>query len=171
MHIRQPILAAAALLIGLASAGLPEAAQAQSETEGKTFRWAFQSDVQTLDPHGLFETLTLQFQSNIYEALVTRDRDMAIRPSLAVSWENTQPDTWVFTLREGVTFHNGNPFTADDVLFSLERIRSEGSDMKVIAGLIKEARKLDDHRIALVTPAPDPILPQQLVRLTVHIQH
>ena len=130
--------------------------------DAKTFRWAFQGDVQTMDPHGLFETMTLGFQRNIYEALIWRNREMEVKPGLAVSWENTDPNTWVFKLREGVKFHNGNDFTAEDVVFSVERINSEGSDLKVVAGLIEEAKVIDDHTVAFITPAPNPIFPLQL---------
>ena len=108
-------LAAAAVLLAWAQVA-----------EAKTFKWAFQGDVATMDPHGLFETMTLGFQANLYESLVRRDRDMVIVANLATKWENVQPDTWRFHLRKGVKFHNGNAFTADDVVFSVERIRSEG---------------------------------------------
>jgi len=128
----------------------------------ETFKWAFQGDIQTLDPHGLFETFTLGFQANFYEGLVTRTPDLKLQPALATSWENVEPTVWRFTLRQGVKFHNGNAFNADDVIFSVDRIRSEGSDMKVIANLIAEARKVDDYTVDLVTPRPDPILPLQL---------
>jgi len=152
MRLRQGLIAAVAATVVAMAPG----------AEAKTFKWAFQGDAQTLDPHGLFETMTLGFQANIYESLIRRDRDMNIVPNLALSWENIEPDTWRFKLREGVKFHNGNAFTADDVTFSVERIRSEGSDLKVVAGLIKEARKVDDHTVDLITPAPNPILPNQL---------
>ncbi|MEQ8356469.1 MAG: ABC transporter substrate-binding protein [Kiloniellaceae bacterium] len=130
--------------------------------DAKTFKWAFQGDVQTLDPHGLFETFTLGFQSNFYEGLVTRSPDLQLQPALATSWENVEPTVWRFTLRQGVTFHNGNAFNADDVIFSVERINTEGSDLKVVAGLIEKAVKVDDYTVDLVTAAPDPILPLQL---------
>jgi peptide/nickel transport system substrate-binding protein len=152
MRLRQGLLAAVAASVIAVAPG----------AEAKTFKWAFQGDAQTMDPHGLFETMTLGFQANIYESLIRRDRDMNIVPNLATSWENVEPDTWRFKLREGVKFHNGNDFTADDVTFSVERIRSEGSDLKVVAGLIKEARKVDEHTVDLITPAPNPILPNQL---------
>src|SRR3546814_14606939 len=87
---------------------------------------------------------------------------LKLQPALATSWENVEPTVWRFTLRKGVKFHNGNAFNADDVLFSIDRIRTEGSDMKVIANLIKEAVKVDDFTVDLVTPQPDPILPLQL---------
>jgi peptide/nickel transport system substrate-binding protein len=152
MHLRKGLMGAVAAMALVFS----------TAADAKTFRWAFQGDVATMDPHGLFETMTLGFQSNIYESLVIRDKDMNLSPNLATSWENIEPTVWRFNLREGVKFHNGNDFTAEDVAFSVERIRSEGSDLKVIAGMIQEVRVVDDHTIDIVTPAPDPILPLQL---------
>ena len=64
---------------------LVAAAPAQAET----FRWAFQGDVQTMDPHGLFETMTLGFQRSIYEGLVARDENMKMVGALAESWETS----------------------------------------------------------------------------------
>lgn len=151
--LRRGVLAVAA-----AAGMLAGGAAAQAET----FKWAFQGDVQTMDPHGLFETMTLGFQSNFYEGLVTRTPDLQLRPALATSWENIEPTVWRFSLRQGVKFQNGNDFNADDVVFSVERINSEGSDMKVVARLFKEVVKVDDYTIDIVTPAPDPILPLQL---------
>ncbi len=157
MRPRQSLLAA------VAAASLAFASTASAET----FRWAFQGDVQTLDPHGLFETFTLGFQAGIYEGLVIKTREglaagELAKPNLATSWEQVDPTTWRFKLREGVKFHNGNDFTAEDVAFSVERIRSEGSDMKVIAGMIKDVNIVDDYTVDLITPNPDPILPIQL---------
>ena len=152
MRLRQGLLAASAAAVLAFAPGV----------QAKTFKWAFQGDVQTMDPHGLFETMTLGFQANIYEGLVARDKDMNLIPALASSWENIEPTVWRFTLRQGVKFQNGNAFTADDVVFSVERIRSEGSDMKVVANLIKETRKVDDFTVDLVTDQPNPILPDQL---------
>ena len=146
------------LILGLAAGVAAGSVQA----EAKTFKWAFQGDIQTLDPHGLFETFTLGFQLNFYEGLVSRNAALELQPGLATSWENIEPTVWRFTLRQGVTFHNGNAFNADDVIFSIDRINTEGSDMKVIAGLIKQAVKVDDYTVDLVTAEPNPILPLQL---------
>jgi peptide/nickel transport system substrate-binding protein len=136
-------------------------AAAASAANAETFRWAFQGDAQTLDPHGLFETLTLGFQGNIYEGLVKRDDKMEIVGALAESWENVEPTVWRFKLRQGVKFHNGNDFKADDVVFSVNRLNTEGSDMKVVASLIKEAKVVDDYTVDIITPSPNPILPNQ----------
>ena len=131
-------------------------------TQAKTLRYAFQGDVQTMDPHGLFETFTLGFQRNIYEPLVIRNANMEMTGALAESWANTEPTVWRFNLRKGVKFHDGSDFKADDVEFSVKRLSTEGSDMKVVAALIKEVRVIDDYTVEFVTPAPDPILPLQL---------
>ncbi|NIA70156.1 ABC transporter substrate-binding protein [Pelagibius litoralis] len=159
MKLRRGVSLRRGLLAAVAAAAL---AAGGAAADAKTFKWAFQGDVQTMDPHGLFETFTLGFQSNFYEGLVTRTPDLELIPALATSWENIKPDTWRFTLRKGVKFHNGNDFNADDVIFSVERINTEGSDLKVTAALIKEAVKVDDYTVDIVTPAPDPILPLQL---------
>jgi len=152
MLFRKSLMAAAAVAALAVSGGV----------KAETFKWAFQGDVQTMDPHGLFETMTLHFQLNIYEGLVGRDRDMNLVPKLAESWENTNPTTWRFNLRQGVKFHDGNDFKADDVAFSVERIRSEGSDMKVVAALIDKVNIIDDYTVEFVTAQPNPILPLQL---------
>jgi peptide/nickel transport system substrate-binding protein len=145
---RHTLLAAAAL--PLATAAGPAAAE--------TLRYAFQGDLQSLDPYALNETFTLGFQGNIYEGLTRRGADLAIEPALATSWEMVEPTRWRFELREGVTFHNGNPFTADDVVFSAERVRKQGSDLAARLAGVKEVIKVDDHTVDFVTEVPNPIL-------------
>ena len=147
-----------ALAAAIAAGALLGAAPASA----KTFKWAFQGDAQTMDPHGLFETFSLGFQRNLYEGLVARDDKMELVGALAEKWENVEPDVWRFHLRKGVKFHDGGDLKADDVVFSVDRINTEGSDMKVIAPLIKAAKVVDDYTVDLVTNGPNPILPLQL---------
>ncbi|UCG99413.1 MAG: ABC transporter substrate-binding protein, partial [Burkholderiales bacterium] len=71
----------------------------------------------------------------------------------------TAPTVWRFNLRKGVQFHDGTPFTADDVIFSYNRARSDTSDVKTYVGAVKEIRKVDDHAVDIVTNEPFPILP------------
>lgn len=136
-----------------------------SAAEAKTLRWSYQGDATTMDPHGLNETFTLGFQGNIYEPLVGYDEKLQLTPLLAEKWENPEPSKWIFHLRRGVTFHNGNPFTADDVIFSWKRAATEGSDMKAYSAKAKEIRKIDDHTIEVFTGDPNPILPREWVFL------
>ena len=65
--------------------------------------------------------------SQIYESLVARDRNFAIEPALAVSWQPVDAKRWRFKLRPNVKFHDGTPFTADDVVFSIERALTKNS--------------------------------------------
>ena len=146
-------------------AGAVALALAAPLADAKTFRWAFQGDVQSLDPHGLNETFTLGYLGNVYEGLTHYDQNLQLEPGLATSWENLDETTWRFELREGVTFHNGNPFTADDVIFSWKRSLTDGSDMKGYGAKMAEIEKIDDHTIEVTTPSPNPILPRELVFL------
>jgi peptide/nickel transport system substrate-binding protein len=124
-----------------------------------TFKFANQGDALSMDPHSLNESLQLNFLANIYEPLVGRGKKLELVPALATDWKQTAPTVWRFNLRKGVTFHDGTPFTADDVIFSYERAKGDGSDVKTYVGSIKEIRKLGDHAIDIVTNEPFPILP------------
>ncbi|HEX5310758.1 ABC transporter substrate-binding protein, partial [Aquabacterium sp.] len=141
------VLASAALVV------LAGAAQAQ------TVRIGNQGDALSMDPHSLNESLQLSVTGNVYEPLVSRDKKLALEPALATSWKQTSPTVWRFELRKGVKFHDGTPFTADDVLFSFTRAAGEGSDMRSYTNDIKAVRKVDDHTVEMETNAPFPILP------------
>ncbi len=125
-----------------------------------TLRVANQGDALSLDPHSLNESLQLSVVANVYEPLVTRGRDFKIAPALATDWKQTSPTVWRFNLRKGVKFHDGSPFTADDVIFSYERAKGDGSDMKSYVGQIKEVKKINDYAVDFVLTAPFPILPE-----------
>jgi peptide/nickel transport system substrate-binding protein len=123
-----------------------------------TFRYAFQGDLNALDPYTLNETFTLGAMGNVMEGLTKRDKDLKIIPGLAERWEIVDPLRWRFYLRKGVKFHNGEAFTADDVVFSLDRMRSPGSQIKSRAPADMKAVKVDDHTIDFVLASPNPIL-------------
>ena len=154
MRARVALLAAVIVAVGAAGT-----------VEAKTFKWAFQGDVQSLDPYGLNETFTLGFLGNIYESLTTYDKDLNLVPGLAESWENVAPTKWVFHLRKGVKFHEGGDFNADDVILSWQRSLTEGSDMKGYGQKMKAINKIDDYTVEIETPSPNPILPRDLVFL------
>jgi peptide/nickel transport system substrate-binding protein len=125
----------------------------------QTVRIGNQGDALSMDPHSLNESLQLSVTGNVYEPLVDRNADLQLVPGLATSWKQTSPTVWRFELRKGVTFHDGKPFTADDVLFSFERASGDGSDMKSYTNDIQAVRKIDSHTIEIETKAPFPILP------------
>ncbi|MBP6775753.1 MAG: ABC transporter substrate-binding protein [Piscinibacter sp.] len=130
-----------------------------------TLRVANQGDALSMDPHSLNESLQLSFTGNIYEPLVARGRQLELVPGLATKWTMVSPTVWRFELRKGVTFHDGTPFGADDVVFSFKRAAADGSDMKSYTAPIKDVRKVDGSTIEIETLAPFPILPDTLTTL------
>jgi len=143
-----------ALLLAASLAAFPLAA--------KTLRFASGFDPQSMDPHGLALQYQTRVTSQIYESLVGRDRNFAIEPQLAVSWERTAAQTWRFKLRPGVTFHDGTRFTADDVVFSIERALMKNSQRAFQLRGITGVRKIDDLTVDFQLAAPDAVLPEKL---------
>jgi len=130
-------------------------------------RWASPTDPQTMDPHAVNSTPVLGFLNNIYEGLVRRNKDMQIEGSLATSWEPLGEDGWRFHLREGVTFHNGARFTAEDVLFSYERASSEQADTRAWFAPVSDVRIVDDFTIDFLTHDPNPIFPDSIANFLI----
>jgi peptide/nickel transport system substrate-binding protein len=149
MKLKTSLIAAGVLCAALAA-------------HAQTVRIANQGDSLSLDPHSLNESLQLSVTGNVYEPLVGRGKDLSLVPALATSWRQTSPTVWRFELRKGVTFHDGNPFTADDVVFSLQRAADDGGDFKGVVSDIKEVRKVNDFVVEIETKAPYPILVDQL---------
>ncbi len=145
-------LLAASLIAALAVGTAPLSA--------KTFRWANDGDVISMDPYARQETTLLSFMGNIYEPLIQRDKQLKLEPALAIEWSQPTPDVWRFKLRQGVKFHDGTPFTADDVVFSFERART--SQIAATLATAKAIRKVDDFTVEIVTNGPDPIFPQEM---------
>ncbi|PXW80293.1 peptide/nickel transport system substrate-binding protein [Ruegeria sp. P4] len=133
----------------------------------ETLRWARSGDALTLDPHAQNEGPTHTIRHQMYEPLIIRDVTGAFEPALATEWapKEGDPNVWVFKLREGVKFHGGEDFTAEDVVFSFNRAKQENSDMKELIGSITEVRAVDDLTVEIVTDGPNPILPSNLTNL------
>jgi peptide/nickel transport system substrate-binding protein len=131
-----------------------------SVVNAKTIRIGNQGDALSMDPHSLNESLQLSVTGNVYEGLTGRNKDLSLAPALATSWKQTSPTVWRFELRKGVTFHDGTPFTADDVVYSFQRSSGDGSDMKSYTNDVAEVRKVDAFTVEFVTKAPFPILPE-----------
>lgn len=133
----------------------------------ETIRWARAGDSLTLDPHAQNEGPTHTLAHQIYEPLIIRDTSGAFEAALATDWAPSadNPNVWVFNLRQGVTFHNGNAFTAEDVVFSFERAKSEDSNMKELINSIVEVRAVGDYQVEIETSGPNPILSANLTNL------
>ena len=145
------------LLLGLGIAAF--AASAMPAKAEVVFKWANDGDVRAMDPNTLDETVQNSFLGNIYEPLVRRDKKLGVEPALAASYEQTGPTTWRFHLRPGVKWQDGHAFTAEDVLFSYQRITSKTSQTSGNVASVKEVRKVDDLTVDFETKTPDPILP------------
>ncbi|MHA2938984.1 ABC transporter substrate-binding protein [Vibrio sp. RC27] len=150
-------LTAGVLIVGMSTSVSAEA-----------FRWASNTDPQTLDPHAVNSTPVLSFLNNIYEGLVRRGETMAIEPSLATSWEPlTDKNGWRFHLRKNVTFQNGAAFTAEDVLFSYQRASNEAADVRSWFSPVSEVTIVDDFTIDFVTISPNPLFPDSIANFMI----
>ena len=128
-----------------------------------TLRFASAFDPQSMDPHALALVYQTRVVSQIYDSLVGRDRSFEMEPQLALSWQQTDPKTWRFKLRPGVKFHDGTPFSADDVVFSIERALMKNSQRAFQLRGIVGARKVDELTVDVLLAAPDAVLPEKLI--------
>lgn len=135
--------------------------------DAKALKYATQDEPQTLDPHAANLAVTNRLLSNVYEGLVGRDKDFRMVPWLALSWNQPDAKTWRFKLRPNVKFHDGAPFTADDVVFSIERVLHPLSQLKVNAQGVERAKKVDDLTVDLIMREPNPVLPNHLFQLRI----
>ncbi len=148
MLIRTICLAAAASIAMFAA----------SSGQAQTLRYANQGDLKSLDPYTLNESTTIAHHGHVFEGLTARDKDLTIIPGLAESWETPEPTRWRFHLRKGVKFQNGDDFTADDVVFSAERVRAKGSNFATRVPSDAKVVKIDDYTVDFVLTAPNPTL-------------
>ena len=148
-------------VVSLAIAALA-AAVAEPAGAENILRWASATEPLSFDPHAANTAPTASGTSQVYEPLVDFNSSYEIEPALAVRWQLNSPTTWQFDLRRGVRFHDGTPFTSEDVVFSLNRALTETSDFQGDLPPIKAIEAVDDHTVRITTAAPDPILPEQL---------
>jgi peptide/nickel transport system substrate-binding protein len=147
-------LRAAAVAALLAGTALPASAV--------TLRYANQGDLKSLDPYTLNETTANTHLGHVYEGLIKRGKDLSIEPGLAERWEVSDDGlTWRFYLRKGVKFQNGNDFTADDVVFSANRVRAPGSNFQTRVPTESQFVKVDDHTLDVKLKTPNPIMHYQ----------
>jgi peptide/nickel transport system substrate-binding protein len=131
--------------------------------EARAVRWVRSADSLTLDPHAHNDGATHTLNHQIYEPLIIRDHQGKPLPALAESWAITSdPAVWEFKLRRAVTFHDGTPFTADDVIFSFDRARQPSSDMKTLLQSIESIAKVDDFTLQIKTKGANANFPAYL---------
>ena len=132
--------------------------------DAETLRWARVGDALTMDPHSQNEGPTHTLNHHIYETLVGRAVDGALTPRLATDWGISDDDetVWVFTIREGVKFHDGSDMTVEDVVFSLDRARTTPSGMAALHAAVEEVTAVDDTTVRVRMSGPAPLYVQNL---------
>lgn len=128
-----------------------------------TLRWAAQNDILTLDPHSQNHATTNAILMHAYEGLTRYGAKYEVEPALATKWTYISPTQVRFELRKGVKFHDGSPFSADDVVFTFNRIRQPQGTMQIYVTGINEVRKVDDHTVDLILASPNPILLRNII--------
>jgi len=141
------VVAVAAAFFNLGLAGPSHAA------EGKVLKLAMDADPVSLDPQIQLSGGMLQYSHMVFDPLVRWTKEMTIEPRLAESWEQLDPKTMRFHLRKDVKFHSGNPFTAKDVVFTLDRLK-QSPDFKGLFEPFEKAVAVDDNTVDLVAKEP-----------------
>ncbi|NHI02226.1 MULTISPECIES: ABC transporter substrate-binding protein [Oceanimonas] len=135
----------------LVAAGVAFSAQAADITI------AYDADPVSMDPHEQLSGATLELSHLVFDPLVRWTKDFKFEARLAEKWERVDDNTMRFHLRQGVTFHSGNPFTADDVIWTFNRLKTS-PDFKALFEPFSEAKKVDEHTVDLVTKGPFPLV-------------
>ncbi|UHS58311.1 ABC transporter substrate-binding protein [Agrobacterium vaccinii] len=130
-----------------------------------TLKWGASRDISSLDPYSYGDSFALGVLNHSYEGLMRYDRNLKLEPALAVSYEIVSTTTWRFKLREGVKFHNGADFTADDVQASLVRATNPKSPLRGNIPAYKGSRVIDAHTIEIDVSANYPLLLNDLTTI------
>ncbi|MDP3416340.1 ABC transporter substrate-binding protein [Falsiroseomonas sp.] len=167
--MRRVVLAGAACLGVWTGAGWtgPGAIEAQAQT----LRIGMAAEPTSADPQQYAAAPNSTLHNHVFESLVALDARLKAGPSLATAWSRRDDTTWVFDLREGVKFHNGQDFTAADVVFSFCRIlNNEGELASSFSSIVRRLDRVEaegPHRIVIGTRQPEPLLPADLSTLRI----
>ena len=161
---RRDVLKIAAAGAAAALPGLPQSAHAQT-TQKRDLVVAQGGDIAALDPHLSTSSNDIRISFNIFDNLTSRRPDGKLLPSLATEWKLQGPTAWVFKLRSGVKWHNGDPFTSADVKFSIDRsldTNLKGNRVNTVLTTVDRVETPDPGTAVVHTKKPDPLLPARL---------
>ena len=136
----------------------------------QTLSIGLKDPIRSIDPHFYNIPSNNAFSRHIFESLVITDANLAIRPGLAASWRRPEDTTWEFTLRQGIKFHDGSEFTADDVLFSYARAANlphSPAGYSRYTRRIVAVDKIGPYHLRIKTDRPYPLLLQDLSSLRI----
>lgn len=126
-------------------------------------RVSMPTDVKSLDPQKQGDIPSMSVAANIFDTLTTRDAHNNLVGGIATSWQTVDPKTWRFTIRPGVTFHNGEPCDAAAVAFSINRLVNPATKSPIVElKYVQSAKVVDEHTVDFVLSAPDPIIPEKV---------
>ena len=133
--------------------------------DAETIVMALERDQDNMDPHMHFQRVGILMNINMYDSLLHKNTRLEYEPSLATAWQALDDTTWEFTLRQGVKFHNGDPFSAEDVKFSFDRVLDPNTKSPQYGNIrgIKEVKIVDPHTVHLITDKPFPLLLERVV--------
>lgn len=157
--------ATATVLIFAASALTACSASSDSGTSGgaDTLTVAIAADVVSLDPQLQGDMTSMSVADNIFDTLTVRGADNSLEPGLATRWEQIDPLVWQFTIREGVTFQNGEPLDAAAVAFSINRLLDPATKSPIVElANVKTAVAVDDVTVNFEMDVPDPVIPAKV---------
>lgn len=149
------------------AAALPRRAAAQAE---RHLRIGLAGAVTSLDPHALLLTPNQAVAAHFFDTLVGRDEAQRPVPKLATSWRAVDDLTWEFALRPGVTFHDGSPCEAEDVVATLDRVNNYPSGPALFRSNIRGVvgvQAVDAMTLRVSSAAPDPTIPINLSSIAV----
>jgi peptide/nickel transport system substrate-binding protein len=133
--------------------------------QAKPFKWTSASDIPTWDIHSQNNALGNGVHAAVYESLFYYSPKFEIEPLLATAWKQLTPTQVRVNLRQGVKFHDGSAFNADDVVFSITRAMAKTSNFGVYTQGIDKVVKVDDYTVDILTKGPNPVLIRQLTEL------
>ena len=154
LHHKPLVLAAVLAMISTAP-------QAQTLTLG------VRAGPESIDPHFTATGTQAEALKHIFDTLVWSGDQLQLEPGLAESWRAVDATTWEFKLRAGVTFHDGSPFTAEDVAASIRRMQalSGPNPTRIYVRRVQDVQIVDPLTIRIITDGPAPTLPNDFIRL------
>src|SRR2546422_8299211 len=163
MNVTRRELHRGAAALGVAGAMpqlLPGAAQAQT-TQKRELVVAQGGDIAKFDPHFSTASNEIRWSFNVFDNLTSRHPDGKLYPGLATEWKLQGQTAWAFKLRQGVKYHNGDPFTSADAKYSIERTYDPAAKTIVATALttIDRIEAPDAGTLLIHTKKPDPLLP------------
>lgn len=140
-----------------------------SGVRASDLRIALATEPSTVDPHFHVTTPNMAFSTHLFDRLVHMDEKQSLIPGLAVSWQNVDPTTWEFKLRPDVKWHDGSPFTADDVIFTASRAANVPNAPSGFGMYLKGKTfsKVDDLTVRVTTAAPYPLMANDLATIAI----